>query len=232
MIPAPLHLAGERLLLDAGGLLAWPAMRTLVVADLHFEKGSAFAAAGRFLPPYDTRETLARLTLALRRWRPARLVALGDSFHDRGGAARLPDTEAATLARLLKGIETIWVLGNHDPAPPAGLPGTALAEWTAGPLLFRHQARPGRVPAGEISGHFHPKAAMPTRAGAITRPCFVADAHRLILPAFGAYTGGLAVEEAAIAGLFPRGGRVFLLGQERLFSRPLATRRARPTSLP
>jgi hypothetical protein len=231
MIPAPLHLAGERLLLDAAGLLAWPAMRTLVVADLHLEKGSAFAAGGRLLPPYDTRETLARLALALRRWRPARLVALGDSFHDRGAAARLPAAEAATLTRLLDGIETIWVLGNHDPLPPTGLPGTALDEWCAGPILFRHQARPGRIPPGEVSGHFHPKAAMPTRAGPITRPCFVADGQRVILPAFGAYTGGLAVEEPAIAGLFPRGGRAFLLGQERLFSRPLTARRMRPTSI-
>jgi len=209
-------------MLDPTGLLAWPARRTLVVADLHFEKGSAFAASGRFLPPYDTRETLDRLGLGLRRWRPARLIALGDSFHDRGGPARLTSSDRAMLHRLLAGLETIWVLGNHDPALPSDLPGSACMEWSEGPLLFRHQARRGRIRPGEISGHFHPKATMPTRVGPITRSCFVADGYRVILPAFGAYTGGLSVEEAPLLSLFPRGGRAFLLGEARLFSRPLA----------
>jgi DNA ligase-associated metallophosphoesterase len=231
MTPAPLHLAGERLMLDPAGLLAWPARRTLVVADLHLEKGSAFAAAGRFLPPYDTRDTLERLALALRRWRPARLIALGDSFHDRAGAARLPAAEVAALHRLLAGIEMVWVLGNHDPEPPAGLPGTAAVELADGPLRFRHQAAPGRVPPGELSGHFHPKSTMPTRLGGITRPCFIADGWRVMLPAFGAYAGGLDVADPAIAGHFPRGGRVFLLGLERLYSQPVAAVRGQRAAL-
>jgi len=220
MSAAPIHLAGERLMLDPAGILAWPARRLLAVADLHLEKGSHFAAGGRFLPPYDTRETLARLGTALRRWRPERLVLLGDSFHDPGGAARLPTAETALLHRLLDGLEVIWVLGNHDPVPPEGLPGSAVEEWRDGPLAFRHQARPGAVQGAEISGHFHPKATMPTRCGGITRPCFVADAKRVMLPAFGAYTGGLDAADPAIAGLFPRGARLFLLGQDRLFSMP------------
>jgi uncharacterized protein len=233
MTPAPIHLAGERLMLDPAGVLAWPARRLLVVADLHLEKGSAFAAgkAGRFVPPYDTRETLQRLGLALRRWRPARLVALGDSFHDPGGAARLDRDDSALLRRLLEGIEAVWVLGNHDPVPPVGLPGTSVPEWAEGAAVFRHQARPGPVVAGvvEVSGHFHPKATMPTRCGGVTRPCFVADGRRVLLPAFGAYTGGLDAADPAVAGLFPRGARLFLLGQERLFSMPAAApRRRRP----
>ncbi len=223
MSAAPIHLGGERLMLDPAGVLHWPARHTLVVADLHLEKGSAFAAAGRFLPPYDTRETLSRLALLLRRWKPARIIALGDSFHDRHGASRLPPAEAEALHRMLAGVEMVWVLGNHDPEPPEGLPGLAAEELRDGPLVFRHQARPAAsrfamAPGGEVSGHFHPKATMPTRVGGITRPCFVADGRRLLLPAFGAYTGGLDARDPAIAGLFPRGARLFLLGRERLFS--------------
>lgn len=219
MTPAPIHFAGERLMLDPCGVLFWPAERTLVVADLHLEKGSAFAARGRALPPYDTRETLARLVLALHRWQPARLVALGDSFHDRHGASRLGREEAATLRRAIDGLEMVWVLGNHDPTPPAALPGTAVPTFAAGALVFRHQAVAGMV-AGELSGHFHPKATMPTRCGGVTRPCFVADGRRIVLPAFGAYTGGLDARDAAVATYFPRGARLFLLGRDRLFSMP------------
>jgi hypothetical protein len=221
---------------DPAGLLAWPARRLLAVADLHLEKGSAFAARGAgLLPPYDTRETLQRLHLALRRWRPRRLITLGDSFHDRGGAARLAPEDAALLRRMLEGVETVWVLGNHDPEPPhgvnPGLPGAAAEEWQDGPLAFRHQARPGPVGAGvEVSGHFHPKATMPTRCGGVSRPCFVTDGRRLMLPAFGAYTGGLDAADPAIAGLFPRGARAFLLGRDRVYAMPLAPggRRAAP----
>jgi DNA ligase-associated metallophosphoesterase len=218
MTAAPLHLAGERLMLDPGGYVAWPAQKLLAFADLHLEKGSAFAARGRLLPPYDTRETLERLALALRRWKPARLVLLGDSFHDATGCARLAAGDAATLARLLAGIEVVWVLGNHDPVAPQGLPGMAAEEWRLGPLAFRHVAKPGA--AGELSGHFHPKATMPTRAGGVTRPCFLADAKRVLLPAFGAYTGGLDIRDPAIGAVFPRGGRAFLLGSGQLFSFP------------
>lgn len=226
MSAAPIHIAGERLMLDPAGAAAWPAQRLLAVADLHLEKGSSFATRGRMLPPYDTRETLERLALVLRRWRPARLVLLGDSFHDAQGCARLPAADAAVLARMLAGIETVWVLGNHDPLPPEGLPGMAVAEWALGPLTFRHIAKPGA--GAELSGHYHPKATMPTRAGGVTRPCFLADARRLLLPAFGAYTGGLDIADPAIAQLFPRGGRAFLLGEARLFSFPTGPLRRIP----
>jgi DNA ligase-associated metallophosphoesterase len=218
MTAAPIHLAGERLMLDPAGHVAWPAQKLLAVSDLHLEKGSHFAARGSMLPPYDTKETLERLALALRRWRPQRLVLLGDSFHDAQGCARLAPSDAAMLLRLLAGLEVVWVLGNHDPAPPVGMPGLALPEWRLERLTFRHVAHPGA--AGEVSGHFHPKATMPTRAGGVTRPCFVADARRLLLPAFGAYTGGLDIADPAVARLFPRGGRAFLLGTGRLFSFP------------
>lgn len=223
---APIHLAGERLMLDPSGVLHWPARRLLCVADLHLEKGSSFAARGQLLPPYDSRETLSRLLPLLRRYRPERVVFLGDSFHDDAGAARLGPAERGTLAQALAGVDAVWVAGNHDPSPPVALPGVAVEEFADGPLMFRHVPRSRAV--GEIAGHLHPKAMAPTRAGGVVRPCFVADGRRLLLPAFGAFAGGLDVGDPAVASLFPRGGRVFLLGAERLFSFPMAARRAGP----
>lgn len=218
MTAAPLHIAGERLMLDPGGAVLWPARKLLAVADLHLEKGSAAAAKGSLLPPWDSAATLERLALLLRRHRPETTVLLGDSFHDRAGASRLLAAERGRLALIAKATRLVWVLGNHDPEAPENLPGMAAAEFALGTLVFRHQAQPGA--AHEVSGHFHPKASIPARGATVSRPCFVADARRLILPALGTYTGGLDVHDPAIAGLFPRGGRVFLLGQERLFSFP------------
>ena len=226
MAAAPVHIAGERLMLDPAGVLHWPARRLLCVADLHLEKGSAFAARGQLLPPYDTRETLTRLLPLLRRYRPRRVVFLGDSFHDDGGAARLGATERAALAQALEGLEAIWIAGNHDPSAPAGLPGLALAELAEEPLVFRHLPAPRAT--GEIAGHLHPKATAPTRAGGVSRPCFVSDGRRVLMPAFGAFTGGLDVTAPPIAALFPRGGRAFLIGGERLYAFPLAQRRSLP----
>lgn len=215
MTAAPIHLAGERLMLDPEGALWWPARKLLAVADLHLEKGSSFAARGALLPPYDSRATLDCLVPLVRRYGPVRIVALGDSFHDRHGAARLGAAEAERIAAIAASAELVWVLGNHDPAPPAGLPGLAVAEWREGPLAFRHEGG-GATP--EICGHHHPKAWAPTRGKPVSRPCFVACPRRVMLPAFGVYTGGLDVRDPAIAGLFPRGARLFLKGKGRLYS--------------
>lgn len=224
MSAAPIHIAGERLMLDPAGVLHWPARRLLCVSDLHLEKGSAFAARGRLLPPYDTRETLSRLLPMLRRYRPQRIVFLGDSFHDPQGAGRLPAAERAALVHALAGVAAVWVLGNHDPSAPADLPGEAAEEWAEGPLTFRHV--PAGRATGEIAGHLHPKATAPTRAGGVCRPCFVSDGRRMLMPAFGAFTGGLDIEDPAIASLFPRGGRAFLLGPDRLYAFPFTGRAA------
>jgi hypothetical protein len=220
-------MAGERLMLCPSGVALWPARRTLIVADLHFEKGSHFAARGQLLPPYDTRATLERLGRTLRRHDPQRIILLGDSFHDGEGASRLHRDDAAALHRLLHGRETVWVLGNHDPAPPDGWPGSAVPMLQEGKLAFRHIgggpiARHGEA---EVSGHLHPKATVPTRGGPVTRSCFLSDGRRLVLPAFGAYAGGLQVGDAAFWPLFPRGGRAFLLGQDRLHSLPVMPQR-------
>jgi DNA ligase-associated metallophosphoesterase len=216
---APIHFAGERLMLDPAGALVWPAAGMLVVADLHLEKGSSFARRGSLLPPWDTKVTLDRLALLLRRWKPRTVVALGDSFHDADGSGRLPHDEVARLASIAASVQFVWVQGNHDPSPPAGIGGEWVESFATGSLTFRHEAL-ARA-SGEISGHYHPKATIPARAGSVTRACFVTDARRVLLPAFGAYTGGLDVRDPAIARLFPRGGRAFLLGKDRLFSFPL-----------
>ena len=216
MTAAPIHLAGERLMLDPAGALIWPESRLLAVSDLHLEKGTSYAPRGMLLPPWDTRVTLDRLALLLRRYRPRVVVALGDSFHDRDAAARLPAPERQRLLAMTGAARFIWVQGNHDPDPPDGLGGEWVTSFAAGPLTFRHQAE---APAsGEISGHHHPKAAIPARGTSVTRPCFVTDARRVVMPAFGAYTGGMDVREPGIARLFPRGARVFLLGRDRLYS--------------
>lgn len=217
MTAAPIHILGERLMLDPGGVLLWPAAGLMVVSDLHLEKGSSFARKGMLLPPWDTQATLDRLATMLRRHRPATVVALGDTFHDEAGPGRLPAAERARLNAMTQAHRFIWVLGNHDPTPPEGLGGQSVTTFSTHPLTFRHQAIAGADP-GEIVGHHHPKAAIPARGTTISRPCFVTDARRVMMPAFGAYTGGLDVGDPAIGQLFPRGGRVFLLGKERLFS--------------
>jgi DNA ligase-associated metallophosphoesterase len=224
MTAAPIHLAAERLMLDPGGVLYWPATGALAVSDLHLEKGSSYARHGQLLPPWDTQVTLDRLSVLLRRYRPRQVIALGDSFHDAGGSSRLPSAELARLRAMTEAHRFVWVQGNHDPTPPQGVGGEWVEAFVTGTLTFRHQATPGAE--GEISGHHHPKATIPARGGSISRPCFVSDTRRLMMPAFGAYTGGLDVRDPVIARLFPRGGRVFLLGRERLFSFALRTLRS------
>jgi DNA ligase-associated metallophosphoesterase len=218
MTAAPLHFYGERLMLDPDGAVYWPARRLLIVADLHLEKASAAAMRGSLLPPFDTKATLDKLHRLLRLYQPASVIALGDSFHDVRGVERMHAADRARLIQMTKDAHFIWITGNHD-AAASGLPGESVAQWQAGAFILRHQAetRPG-MRGVEISGHYHPKASVNTAALRISRPCFVTDSARLILPAFGAYTGGLDVRDPAIIRLFPRGLRVFLLGQAKLFS--------------
>jgi len=199
------------------GALWWEGERLLAVADLHLEKGSSFARRGLMLPPYDTVETLSRLTALIRRYDPATVVALGDSFHDGGGAGRLSSHDGAMLAELQRGRTWIWIAGNHDPKAPAGLAGECLDTLRLGSVLFRHE--PSAAPVeGEIAGHLHPAACVAGRGKWVRRPCFVGDGTRLVLPAFGAYAGGLNVLDRAFAGLFARHFRAFVLGKERVYA--------------
>ncbi len=205
-------------MLDPSGAVFWPAKRVLMIADLHFEKASAYASRGALLPPYDTAATLDRLNRLVRLYRPAKVVALGDSFHDAKASTRLGKDDRKRIEVLAREAAFIWITGNHDPVAH-DVPGVSAAEWREGPFVFRHQAKAILAPREiEISGHFHPKASIDARAKKVSRPCFVTDSTRLMLPAFGAYTGGLDVRDPAIAKLFPRGLRVFLLGQDQLFS--------------
>lgn len=221
--PAPsLHLNGTALIAEPSGALYWPARATLIVADLHLEKGSSFARHGQLLPPYDSRTTLSLLANAIERRRPARLICLGDSFHDAQAADRLAPDDAAAIRRLTGSLDWIWIAGNHDPAPPETLGGRVVSDALVdGALVFRHEAL-ARAAPGEISGHYHPKAAITQRGRRVSARCFVEDGRRLILPAFGAYTGGLDVLDPAIATLYPDGFRVHLLGPRKVHGFPRA----------
>ena len=208
---------GETLLLDAAGALWWPEERTLVFADLHFEKGSAFARSGQLLPPYDTRTTLRRIEAAVAKYRPARVIALGDSFHDRDAANRLDAHERRALADLARSAEWVWIAGNHDPAPPAWLGGSIREEIAIGGLVFRHEPSRAAAP-GEIAGHLHPCKHVVRRGRAIRRRCFASDGSRLVMPAFGAYTGGLDVRDAAVRMLFASRFVSYVLGPRRVYA--------------
>ncbi len=218
---SPLLLNGAALLALADGALLWPERKTLVIADLHLEKGSAFARQGQMLPPYDSRATLAALSAALVRHRPGRVICLGDSFHDGAASDRLPEEDRERLIAMVGAVDWIWIAGNHDPAPPPDLGGRVLAELVDGPLVFRHEAEAGPR-NGEISGHFHPKASVQTRARRLQARCFVEDGNRLILPAYGSYTGGLSVWDPAISTLFPKGFTVHLATGRRIVPVPKA----------
>ncbi len=208
---------GESFMLDPSGALFWSAERTLIFADLHFEKGSSLARRGALLPPYDTRETLRRMRDAIDRHRPSRIVALGDSFHDREAAQRLGDEERAMLRALYQSHEWIWIAGNHDPEVPAWLGGTVTQEVAIGGIVLRHE--PADSPQrGELAGHLHPCATALWRGRGLRRRCFVSDGLRMILPSFGAYTGGLDVQETPIASLFPAGFVAYLLGMRRVYA--------------
>lgn len=213
---------GASLLADASGALVWPQRRAVLVADLHLEKGSSFAARGRLLPPYDTAATLMRLEEVLTRHDAKAVFCLGDSFHDAAAGERLSGADRARITSLTGRCDWTWICGNHDPAPPADWGGKVAEEVTLGPLTLRHQALPFKPhrAVGEVSGHFHPKAALRWRHKRITGRCFITDGRRLILPAFGAYTGGLNVLDPAIAGLFPKDFQVLLMGRSGIFSFP------------
>jgi len=226
MTGQPIDLAGARLAARASGALWWADQRLLCVADLHLCRSERTARrGGPLLPPYETAETIDRLAAEIDRLGPARVICLGDSFDDCAAGAALDAAEAARLTALIAGRDWIWIAGNHDPAPLA-LPGRHLAELRLGPLAFRHEAAPGTA-AGEVSGHYHPKLRLPVRGGAVSRPCFLADDTRLILPAFGAYTGGLRADHPALAALMGPAALAILTGEPSV-AVPLARVRHRP----
>ncbi|MCB6178399.1 ligase-associated DNA damage response endonuclease PdeM [Rhodobacter sp. Har01] len=205
-----LTLGPETLHALPSGALSWPARRLLTVSDLHLGKSARLARrAGALLPPYDTRATLARLDADIEAARPATVVCLGDSFDDLAAADSLDEADALWLSRLMAGRDWVWMMGNHDPGPVA-IGGSHRAELTLGALTFRHIADPGQCL--EISGHYHPKAQL---AGT-SHPCFLADTARIILPAYGAYTGGLRCTDPALTALMQPGALAILTGRKAL----------------
>jgi uncharacterized protein len=214
-----MRCAGADVLADPSGALLWPKQALVVVADLHFEKGSSAARRGSLLPPYDTRATLACLEAALARLAPHTVISLGDGFHDPDASLRLAAEDRARLAALVARHDWIWLAGNHDPRPPAGVGGHSETELEVAGTIFRHipAAEPGGI---EIAGHLHPSARVTVRGRRLARPCFVYDGRRMIVPAFGSYAGGLDVFDPSIAGLFADGFEVALLGDGRVHPLP------------
>jgi DNA ligase-associated metallophosphoesterase len=193
----PLSFASETFLPSASGALFWQARQALLVADLHLEKASWFARLGQLLPPYDSHATLSALAQEVERTGASRLYCLGDSFHDRFGCERLAANSRALLETLTTRLDWTWIVGNHDAGFADHCGGTIVEEAEVGGVLLRHEALTGeKLP--EISGHFHPKLRLNLNGRRISRRCFVASDRKLILPAFGALTGGLDVRHPEI----------------------------------
>lgn len=219
---ADIDINGTAAICDPIGALYLPGSRTLVVSDLHLETGAAYARRGMLLPPYDTGLTLKLLQVALDRYRPACVISLGDSFHDRHGAGALPGESQTQIIAMMRGRDWYWIAGNHDPDHPAGLAGDCVNALQFDGLCFRHEPLGGAADtAGEVAGHLHPAARVVRRGKGVRRPCFASDGLRLIMPAFGVTTGGLNLRNAAFQGLFHRSLlTAHLLGRERIYSVP------------
>ena len=220
---ARLAIAGVEAVLGPEGALWLPGERALLVADLHFEKGSAQLARGYVVPPYDTAATLDALERAVARHDPARLVSLGDAFHDVAGPTRLIPRDRERLVALTTGRDLVWITGNHDPVIAGDLPGERAAELRLGPLMLRHEPSPGAAP-GEIAGHLHPAAVLRGGPRTVRRKCLASDGARAVLPAFGTYAGGLDLANPALRRLFdPRALVAYMLSDGQVF--PVAGRR-------
>ncbi|MFT3729959.1 MAG: ligase-associated DNA damage response endonuclease PdeM [Hyphomicrobium sp.] len=218
----PVNICGKTFIAHQFGALYWPAESALIVSDLHLEKGSAFAARGQMLPPYDTRETLRKLAKVIDRYQPETVISLGDSLHDSDGASRMDAADVETLHMLQDDRDWIWITGNHDPKIDRALAGHVAEEIVVGGIALRHEPRPGAA-THEIAGHFHPAARLVFHGTSLRRPCFVGNRLRLVMPAFGAYTGGLNILDLAFEPLFGIDGLdVWMLGHEGLY--PVAPR--------
>ncbi|MBX3476779.1 MAG: ligase-associated DNA damage response endonuclease PdeM [Brevundimonas sp.] len=215
-----LSVMGETCVLRCSGALWLPDHSTLVAGDLHLEKGSAFAARGQMLPPYDSRATLDRLAAEIAELDPGVVILLGDSFHDSRAIGRMAGDDRARLDLLAQGRDWLWIEGNHDrraleQADMAGLPGRVVGHLSVGALSLTHEPSPAPWP-GEVAGHLHPAVRIVGHGRSVRRPCFVTDGRRLLLPAFGVFTGGLNVRDPAVAGLFETPPLIAALGRDRV----------------
>ncbi|GKX35319.1 MAG: metallophosphatase [Rhizobiaceae bacterium MnEN-MB40S] len=217
-------ISGTTAVCDPQGALWLPDSGVLVVSDLHLEKSAAFARRGMLLPPYDTALTLKLLASVIGRYRPGCVISLGDSFHDKEGAANLNDGDAEQLKDMMKGLDWYWIAGNHDPDRPSGLPGDCAEELYCDGLVFRHEPAADRADAiGEIAGHLHPAARVVRQGKGVRRACFAGDGERLVMPAFGVMTGGLSLKHPALNQLFDQQLlTAHLLGRDRVYSVPFS----------
>ena len=212
-----ISLGGITLIPDLSGALYLPDYEALIISDLHLEQGSSLARRGIHVPPFDTAVTLALLESVVAAAQPKRLIFLGDSFHDTHGEERLDESHLQSLRELTQKYETIWIIGNHDPQPPQNLGGQGAESLALGPLTLRHE--PARRLDGqfEIAGHLHPGCGIHQRGRRIYGKCFVSDDTRLIMPAFGAYTGGLSIASKAFHGLLnPETAQAHMIGRTAL----------------
>jgi len=217
-----ISVSGQHMIADQSGALYWPGEGLLVVGDMHLEKGSHFAERGQLLPPYDTRETLVALAAAIDKFEADAVIALGDSFHDGQGPSRLSEENREILTILQEDRDWYWITGNHDPELPDWLGGTMLDEMTVSGITFRHAPLAGPH-THEVAGHLHPAAKISLHGATLRRPCFAGNGRRLVVPAFGAYTGGLNVLDDAFLPIFGQDGfNVCMMGHEGLY--PVATR--------
>jgi DNA ligase-associated metallophosphoesterase len=207
----------------ADGTLFLPEYNALIVSDVHFEKGSAYARRGQMLPPYDTRENLRRLSVAITTRQPDLVVALGDSFHDATADQRMDRDDIATLQVLVQSVKSwVWIEGNHDPAPPPQFGGQMMHTLALGPLQLRHEPTEALV-LGEIAGHLHPCAKLRGQGRSLRARCFATDGSRLVMPAFGAFTGGLNICDPAFARCFETVPDALVMGRGRVY--PVAGRK-------
>jgi len=217
----PLSFAGETFFATSQGALFWPAQQALLVADLHLEKASWYAAGGQFLPPYDSHETLTRLVADVAETGSRRLYCLGDSFHDRFGCDRLPAEARELLLGMTSSLDWTWILGNHDPGFADHCGGQLVEELEVAGIVLRHEARRDD-PAPEMSGHYHPKLRLQLRGRNVARRCFVASATKLILPAYGSLTGGLDAAHPEIMRSVGGGAAALVPVSNRMLRFPLA----------
>ncbi len=221
LLKASINLGGLELRPDLSGALHVPELSALMISDLHLEQGTSLARRGIRIPPFDTSITIGLLEGVINRFAPQRLIFLGDSFHDDDGETRIADTLMLRLQKIASSHECFWIYGNHDPSPPRNLLGHAADHILLGPLTLRHEPQRLRRNEFEIAGHLHPGCAVSQRGRRVSGKCFIADDRRLIMPAFGAYTGALSVFAEPYQHLFRREEtRAWMIGQERLYHFP------------
>ncbi|MBI1275614.1 ligase-associated DNA damage response endonuclease PdeM [bacterium] len=213
-----IQFANKKAELHAPGLIWFPEIKLMGISDIHFEKGSFFGRFGSFLPPYDTASTLEQMEQAIERFQPDTMVALGDSFHDVHATDRLREEDRQRLQTLIDQVrDWIWIEGNHDPAICNTIPGLRCRQYIKDDLHFRHIATGDDL--WEISGHYHPKARLSIKGHRMSGACFVKSGRKLIMPAFGAYTGGLDIDSAAFTTAIPQQNRdVYFIHQQKVYA--------------